>query len=128
MKALTERQTVVLAAIAEYIRENGFSPTLREIGKLVGIRSTNGVNDHLLRLMAKGYLTPPSPTTGRGFAKTRSIQLTKRARAMFLLSSAEDRLSEIQTMFRNGLINIPSEAHAARFNALLFPQEAGDAR
>ena len=35
----------------------GYPPTLREIGAHMGIRSTNGVNDHLRALERKGYLT-----------------------------------------------------------------------
>jgi repressor LexA len=35
---------------------NGYPPTLREIGEHMGIRSTNGVNDHLKALERKGYL------------------------------------------------------------------------
>ena len=35
----------------------GYPPTLREIGSRMGIRSTNGVNDHLRALERKGYLT-----------------------------------------------------------------------
>jgi repressor LexA len=47
---------LVLEFIQESIQENGFPPTLREIGAHFGIRSTNGVNDHLLALQRKGYL------------------------------------------------------------------------
>ena len=56
MKGLTKRQQLVLEFIQESIQENGFPPTLREIGAHFGIRSTNGVNDHLLALQRKGYL------------------------------------------------------------------------
>ena len=53
---LTERQREVLAFIAHSIEERGYPPTLREIGLKLGIRSTNGVNDHLKALEKKGYL------------------------------------------------------------------------
>lgn len=56
MRGLTKRQQLVLEFIQESIQENGFPPTLREIGAHFGIRSTNGVNDHLLALQRKGYL------------------------------------------------------------------------
>jgi len=39
------------------IQERGYPPTIREIGKQMGIRSTNGVNDHLKALERKGVLT-----------------------------------------------------------------------
>ncbi len=54
--ALTGRQKQVLDFISESIRTRGYPPTLREIGERMGIRSTNGVNDHLKALEKKGYL------------------------------------------------------------------------
>jgi len=53
---LTERQRDILEFISQSIRERGYPPTLREIGVHFGIRSTNGVNDHLRALEKKGYL------------------------------------------------------------------------
>lgn len=53
---LTKRQQMVLDFIQESIDERGYPPTLREIGAYMGIRSTNGVNDHLRALERKGYL------------------------------------------------------------------------
>lgn len=54
--ALTQRQRQILDFISASIDERGFPPTLREIGEHFGIRSTNGVNDHLKALEKKGYL------------------------------------------------------------------------
>jgi len=53
---LTERQRHVLDFISDSIRKRGYPPTLREIGSHFGIRSTNGVNDHLRALEKKGFL------------------------------------------------------------------------
>jgi repressor LexA len=53
---LTDRQKEVLEFIQESISGRGYPPTLREIGERMGIRSTNGVNDHLKALEKKGYL------------------------------------------------------------------------
>jgi repressor LexA len=57
MQGLTDRQLQVLRYIRQSITERGYPPTLREIGAHMGIRSTNGVNDHLRALERKGYLT-----------------------------------------------------------------------
>lgn len=57
MHKLTDRQRMVLEYICESIQDRGYPPTLREIGLKLGIRSTNGVNDHLRALERKGYLT-----------------------------------------------------------------------
>ena len=53
---LTDRQREVLDFISGSISKCGYPPTLREIGSHFGIRSTNGVNDHLRALEKKGYL------------------------------------------------------------------------
>lgn len=57
MQGLTQRQQMVLDFIRQSIVDRGYPPTLREIGARMGIRSTNGVNDHLRALERKGYLT-----------------------------------------------------------------------
>jgi repressor LexA len=57
MQKLTDRQRMVLDFICSSIDDRGYPPTLREIGMKLGIRSTNGVNDHLRALERKGYLT-----------------------------------------------------------------------
>lgn len=53
---LTGRQQAILDFIRSYITTRGYPPTLREIGAQFGIRSTNGVNDHLRALERKGYI------------------------------------------------------------------------
>jgi repressor LexA len=53
---LTDRQREILDFITQSIDERGYPPTLREIGVHFGIRSTNGVNDHLRALEKKGHL------------------------------------------------------------------------
>src|SRR5512138_1510129 len=57
MQGLTRRQAQTLDYIRQSIEQRGYPPTLREIGEYMGIRSTNGVNDHLRALERKGYLT-----------------------------------------------------------------------
>jgi repressor LexA len=54
--ALTDRQREILDFISRSIAKRGYPPTLREIGSHFGIKSTNGVNDHLRALEKKGYL------------------------------------------------------------------------
>jgi repressor LexA len=53
---LTARQQQALDFISHCLERRGYPPTLREIGEHMGIRSTNGVNDHLKALERKGYL------------------------------------------------------------------------
>ncbi|MCU7494696.1 MAG: transcriptional repressor LexA [Ignavibacteria bacterium] len=53
---LTDRQAEILNFIQGYIEQNGYAPTLREIGKNFAIASTFGVKRHLDALSKKGYL------------------------------------------------------------------------
>jgi len=55
-KSLTDRQAAVLEFIRDHIDDSGYPPTIREIGDHLGIKSTNGVNDHLKALERKGFL------------------------------------------------------------------------
>ena len=57
MKGLTERQLAVLEFIQAHQARHGYPPTIREIGEQLGIKSTNGVNDHLKALERKGMLS-----------------------------------------------------------------------
>lgn len=72
-KGLTRRQQAILQFIIQCIRDHGMPPTIAEIGDKFGITSTNGVNDHLVALEKKGYITRSS--------KARSIHVTEKAAA-----------------------------------------------
>lgn len=42
--------------IIKYISENTYAPTIREIGKAVGLKSTSSVYNHLIRLEQEGRI------------------------------------------------------------------------
>ncbi|HZR07021.1 MAG TPA: transcriptional repressor LexA [Myxococcales bacterium] len=71
---LTERQEKILSFIKKSIQDQGYPPTIREIGEHFGIRSTNGVNDHLKALERKGYLM-------RGELKSRALSVIEGGRS-----------------------------------------------
>ena len=56
LAVLTARQGDILAAIRSYHRQHGQSPSQRELCALVGLRSTNGLHEQLVRLCKKGYV------------------------------------------------------------------------
>ena len=72
-KELTKRQRGILDFIIGCIRDNGYPPTIAEIGEEFGISSTNGVNDHLIALERKGYIERSS--------KARGIHITEKSAA-----------------------------------------------
>ena len=55
-KKLTERQKKVLNTIESFLLEYGYSPTIRQLGKLLGIVHPSAVFKHILSLEKKGYL------------------------------------------------------------------------
>jgi len=56
MKDLTPRQRQILEFVDDEARRRGYPPSVREIGKAVGLTSTSTVHAHLSALVAKGYL------------------------------------------------------------------------
>lgn len=56
MKPPTKRQREVMATIEGFTEKNGYPPTVRELGALLGIASANAVSDHLKLLKRKGLV------------------------------------------------------------------------
>lgn len=53
---LSARQEAMVEFIANFMREYGYPPTIREIGKACGISSTSVVNYNLTKLEREGFL------------------------------------------------------------------------
>ena len=68
-KPLSKRQQNILQFTRGYMDEHGRPPTIREIGKAVGINSTSVVNYNLGKLEEKGYLDR-DPDVSRGLRLT----------------------------------------------------------
>jgi repressor LexA len=107
MQGLTQRQQMVLDFIRQSITDRGYPPTLREIGARMGIRSTNGVNDHLRALERKGYLTREDmksralrPTGLGGNGQSADAGAALGAAGAGLLPANDDDLVEIQVLGR----------------------------
>jgi len=85
-RALTPRQRTILRFIHDWVQERGYSPSMREIGRAVGLTSTSSVEHQLSALESKGHLrrepgcprtvevrlpgVPPVSAKGPGDAKT----------------------------------------------------------
>ena len=67
---LTDRQEEILTFIKQFTLENGYPPTLREIGKHFQISSTFGVKRHLEALVKKGFINIES-NASRGISLIR---------------------------------------------------------
>ncbi|MEE9144237.1 MAG: transcriptional repressor LexA [Candidatus Binatia bacterium] len=56
LSPLTNRQREIYDFLLNSIRENGYAPSIPEIGVQFKIASTNGVFDHLKAIQKKGYI------------------------------------------------------------------------
>src|SRR5262249_55616772 len=71
---LTEKQQAILGFVEKYVKENGFPPSVREIGKRFGIYPAT-VQDHISALERKGYLQKTR-------FQSRAISVTPQARSL----------------------------------------------
>lgn len=54
-RGISTRQKI-LNLIVQYIQDNGFPPTIREISDISGLKSTSTVYTHLHRLQDEGFI------------------------------------------------------------------------
>ena len=108
MKGLTDRQQEVYDYIVQQMEETGYPPTIREIGRALHIKSTNGVSEHLKALVRKGYLERDAdksralrpvvtkdaswgtPSSGASFGALRRVPLLGRIAAGQPITAVED--------------------------------------
>ena len=73
MPRTSNKAQLILDYVNQFIMENGYSPSVREIGAAVGLRSTASVSYHLQALQDKGLLQNPG-AKGRKRAIVTSIR------------------------------------------------------
>ena len=59
MPRISNKAEVIVEYVNQFIQENGYSPSVREIGAAVGLRSTASVSHRLHALQDKGLLQSP---------------------------------------------------------------------
>lgn len=59
MPRTSNKAEMIMDYVNQFIQENGYSPSVREIGAAVGLRSTASVSYHLQALQEKGLLQVP---------------------------------------------------------------------
>lgn len=84
---MSEREKEILEIIKTFIKENGYSPTVREICSIANIKSTSTVHWHIQRLKAKGHIT-------NGVDMPRSIALAKKEKNVKFIVNAIALMSE----------------------------------
>lgn len=74
MPRTSDKSQKIVEFVRQFTQENGFAPSIREIGAAVGLRSTASVSYHLQQLQEKGLLLSPG---GKG--RKRAIVTTQRS-------------------------------------------------
>ena len=73
MPRTSNKAQLIVDYVNQFIQENGYSPSVREIGAAVGLRSTASVSYHLQALQEKGLLQSPGAK-----GRKRAIVTTRR--------------------------------------------------
>lgn len=106
-EVLTEKRRQILDFIIEHQREHGYPPSVREIGRSVGLTSSATVHDHIDRLAEGGFLvkdpTKPRALQVRYEPSSRSAMTPERVRNVPLVGDvaagtnliAEQSLEEV---------------------------------
>ena len=59
MPRTSDKAGMILDYVNQFVQENGYAPSVREIGAAVGLRSTASVSYHIQQLQEKGLLQSP---------------------------------------------------------------------
>ena len=60
MPRTTDKAERILEYVNQFVQENGYAPSVREIGAAVGLKATASVSYHLHQLQEKGLLLAPA--------------------------------------------------------------------
>lgn len=103
-KRLSERQQRILEFLGEYIDDNGYPPSIREIGAAAGISSTSVVSYNLRRLEERGYIS-------RDKEVSRGLKLASAAQAQ-IASEAVVQLPVLGRIVAGAPIPVPASDFA----------------
>ena len=82
--AINKREKAILKFIEKEMGENGYAPSVREIGKAVGLKSTATVHNYLAKLAEKGYIKKEEQ-------KGRTLRLLKGGNGEDMAKKQEDK-------------------------------------
>jgi repressor LexA len=91
-ESLNPRQRQILDYLREHSRDHSYPPTVREIGRAVGLSSSSTVQNHLNTLETRGYIT-------RDPAKSRTVEIV----------DAQESRGEFrgESRGRSNIVNLP---------------------
>ena len=111
MQPLTKRQREILDYLNEFIEQNGYAPSLEEIGRRFGLSSLATVHKHLTNLQDKGFIR-------RAWNRSRSVELVPtrlggRALDLPLLGYVAAG-APIEAVVSNETVTVPEDLVGAR--------------
>lgn len=119
-KNLTKRQRQILDFITEFSENNGYSPSLREIGEHLNLNSPATVHVHIENLKKKGFIKA-------SFNQARSIELLEPIKYEINIDAIELPLvglitagEPIEAIEHNEKICIPMDLIKDRFNSYVL--------
>jgi repressor LexA len=99
-EGLGERPVKILQFLAEYQEKHGYSPSIREIGKHIGVDSTSLVDYYLDQLSEKGFIE-------RDNRVSRSIRVLKAFNESSLIGKAAGAVRQAVSEVATELFSIP---------------------
>ena len=107
-----KKQTEILNFINSKIEKEGYSPSIREIAKAVGLKSTSSVQHHINNLVSKGLINK-KPNLSRSFTQNDLKKNIKLVPIIGAISAGTPLLAEENHI---GAIPVPEE----KYNKNLF--------
>lgn len=72
-----EKMAKALAYIDTYIKENGYSPSIREIAEALGVPSSSTISDAVEHMGNMGYIHEPKMFSKNGNRIARTLRITQ---------------------------------------------------
>ena len=94
--ALNKREKAILKFIEKEVLTNGYPPSVREIGKAVGLKSTATVHGYIAKLEEKGYIKKEQQ-------KGRTLKLLKGGAA----NTNQEKIEEKTAYSSKELVDVP---------------------
>src|SRR5258708_18108433 len=127
-RGLTDKQERILGFIVDYVNDQGYPPSIREIGNHFNISSLRGVTVHLDALERKGYIKRAN--TARAITvigKTGSTAPNRNITLVPLIGTIAAGVPITATQNIEGHIPVPSEM-VGTMNNVFALQVSGDSR
>lgn len=121
MRKITDRQKQVLEYICDFIDEHSYAPSIRDIQKHFGLKSTKGVKDHIDRLVEKGYLIRADGTARALKVVRENDETTRKVPLVGTVAAGLPLLAE-----QNIEDYLPVSADMARTDGMFYLRVKGD--